>query len=140
MRMTKEVLAFVLALALAAPALTVPAVAFGQSAGDEQYVDPFQGQDDDRGGSGGGGSGSGSGSEGGSQGGGGGGGGSATPAPVPEEAPAEVAPDTASAETDVGSTTSSTDPTLPRTGLALGGLVGIGLVLLGGGITLRRLA
>jgi hypothetical protein len=110
MRPTGKVLAVLLMLALAAPAAVL-----AQSAGDEQYVDPFQGQGD---GSGGGDNGdqSDSGS-----------------APAAETSPTE---DTAGATAE--STVSDT-ATLPRTGLTLLPVVVAGLFLLSAGFAGRRL-
>lgn len=43
MRMTNRLLCLLIALMLVVPtAAAVPTIAFGQSAGDDQYVDPFQ--------------------------------------------------------------------------------------------------
>jgi LPXTG-motif cell wall-anchored protein len=98
-------------------ALSVVAVASAQSAGDEQYQDPFAG------------------SGGGSSGGGSSGGGSSAPAaPAPTAAAAPAAPAAAAS-----AATPSARPQLPRTGddawpLALGGLA---LVLAGVGLRLR---
>lgn len=100
--------------------LALPATALAQSAGDEQYSDPFgkveNGNDN-----------------------GGGGGGNATEAPVPDTStPAAPAP----AETSVESTgTAATDATgaqLPRTGLPVLLLAGAGALLALSGAALRR--
>jgi hypothetical protein len=112
------VLAAVLAL-VAAPA---PVPAFAQSAGDDQYEDPFAGQDP---------------------------GGSQqeeqqeqTPAPEPAAPaePAQSAPAPA-AESSTPSTpaaeSASQQPELPRTGLDAAPILAIGAVLLGSGIALR---
>ena len=50
MRMTNRVLFLLLVLALAVPAAAAPVTALAQSAGDNQYVDPFQGSGDSGGG------------------------------------------------------------------------------------------
>jgi LPXTG-motif cell wall-anchored protein len=42
MRMPTRLICLLAALAIAVPTAALPAVAFGQSAGDDQYVDPFQ--------------------------------------------------------------------------------------------------
>jgi len=105
---------------VAAAVLALPAAAWGQSAGDDQYQDPF-----------GGGSG---------QGGGGGGGDSsqdepeapAPAAPAPEAAPAP-APTAAPAQTDQA----SSQEQLPRTGADAGLLALGGTVLLASGVALR---
>jgi len=117
MRKSTRLLAPVLFLVLALAIVAVPATAFAQSAGDDQYVDPFQNSED--GGNGGG-----------SQGGGGGGGGDDTSGGNGEVAPAETAPSTAAQTDDGGS--------LPITGLAIGGVALTGALLLGGGMALRR--
>ena len=102
--------------------LALPATALAQSAGDEQYSDPFgkveNGNDN-----------------------GGGGGGNATEAPAPDTStPAAPAP--APAETSVESTgTTATDATgaqLPRTGFPVLLLAGAGALLALSGAALRR--
>lgn len=115
--------AFAAALALAAP---LPAL--GQSAGDDQYRDPFAGNggEQDAAGSGG------SGSTGGQATGGGGSAPVAAPAPAPAPAPAATPQGTAVAP----SATASGE--LPRTGLPAGVVTAAGLVLLAIGIGLRR--
>ncbi len=110
-----------IATCLAALALlALPAAALAQSAGDEQYSDPFgkveDGNDN-----------------------GGGGGGNATEAPAPDTStPAAPAP----AETSVESTgTAATDATgaqLPRTGFPVLLLAGAGALLALSGAALRR--
>ena len=95
--------------------LALPAAALAQSAGDEQYSDPFDQVEQPNG----------------SQ-----GQGTQTSEPTPPaqptqttqtaQAPAETAQDAAPA------------PTLPATGLPIGLLAGTGLLLLAGGTTLRR--
>jgi Meckel syndrome type 1 protein len=114
-----------LAALVAAGLLAAPAPALGQSAGDEQYQDPFAGEDqeqpssspdepvqDD-------------------------GGGATEPAapapdpaatgqePAPAPAPAESAPETAA------------QPELPRTGADAGAVLLAGSILLAGGVALR---
>ena len=116
------------ALIMASALLAAPAVAHAQSAGDEQYVDPFQGGD---------------------------GGGQEEPAPPPEQpaqpapaAPAEPAPGgdgaaeptpTSAPETEAEAA-QSTSPTLPRTGAPVVLLGAIGYGLLVAGIAIRRKA
>jgi hypothetical protein len=102
-------------LLLAAFLLAVPSAALAQSAGDEQYADPFGEVEEP--------------SE--SQ-------GEPTQAPEPAPAPAPVEP-TASGEQAVVSQQADA-PTLPATGLPAGLLAGTGALLLAGGTTLRRRA
>jgi hypothetical protein len=120
------------ALITAAVLLAAPAVALGQSAGDEQYTDPFQGGD---------------------------GGGQEQPAQQPSEPPqqpsepppsepvepapggngtAEAAPSAEPAPSAEAAQEAS--PTLPRTGLPVLILATIGYVLLLAGIVIRRKA
>ncbi|HEV3378708.1 MAG TPA: hypothetical protein VG126_15665 [Thermoleophilaceae bacterium] len=122
-----------IALIMAVAVLAAPAVAHAQSAGDEQYVDPFQG------GNGGGG--------------GGGGGGQEQPAEqpaAPPEQPAAPAPAEPAAPAPGGNGTASsapsaeatqpTSPTLPRTGGPVVLLAALGYALLLAGIAIRRTA
>jgi hypothetical protein len=102
-------------LFLAAFLLALPSAALAQSAGDEQYADPFgqvkqpnsgQGQQ------------------------------AQTPA---EPAPAAPAPATPAASSDQAVASQETAaPTLPATGLPAGLLAGTGALLLAAGTTLRR--
>ena len=109
-------------------AVALPAAAIAQSAGEDQYTDPLQG-----GGSGSGGGGGGS-SGGGSGGGGGGGGGNApaqqTATPEPDATPAETQAQPAQADDNSGN--------LPVTGFPVAVLIGAGLIMLSGGMALRR--
>jgi hypothetical protein len=118
-----------LALALAA-ALSVPTTTFAQSAGDDQYSDPFQdpqGQDQ-------GGGGESSGSQGGaSQ----GGNGTAQP-PADQQLPPEPTTVAPSEATDAAVGDGS--ETLPVTGLPAVGVALAGIFLLAGGAALRRRA
>jgi hypothetical protein len=145
MQKSLAMLCFALLASLAAATVAAPA-GFAQSAGDEQYVDPFQNDQ----GSGGGGGDTGSGGGGGGNTGSGGG---SDPGAVPEqpsvpEAPTGEAPgDTlgAAPTTGTGSSTSTEGSAagefaLPRTGLPLLAVLGAGLLLLGGGWALRRSA
>ncbi|HTE62538.1 MAG TPA: hypothetical protein VK631_19435 [Solirubrobacteraceae bacterium] len=107
------VLAAVVALIAAAPA---PVPALAQSAGDEQYEDPFAGQDP-------------------------GGSDDETQQPAPEPAePAQSAPEPA-AESSTPATPAATPASqqaeLPRTGLDAAPILAIGAVLLAGGVALR---
>lgn len=112
MRPTGRLLAILLTLALVAPASVL-----AQSAGDQQYVDPFQGQE-------GGGGGNGGEQTGGSD------DGTTTTTPT---APSDTAGVTA------GDTVPETDgATLPRTGLTLLPVILTGLFLLAAGLVLRR--
>lgn len=114
-----------LILALLA-ALAVPGAAFGQSAGDEQYSDPFAGEDQqqqnqqpqqqDQ-----------------------------QPAPQPEtpaepvEQPAAPAPSDSSAD-EATAPTGSSDPSLPVTGLPALALLALGAGMLATGLLVRRRA
>jgi pectate lyase len=115
-----------IATCLAALALlALPAAALAQSAGDEQYSDPFGKVEN--------------GNDNGGGGGGGGDGGDVTEAPAPDTStPAASAP----AETSVESTgTAATDATgaqLPRTGFPVLLLAGAGALLALSGAALRR--
>ena len=102
-----------LSLLLAALMLAVPSAAFAQSAGDEQYADPFD-QPQQPSGS----------QEAPAQ----------TQAPAP--APAQGGDTGAAAETQVAQQTDA--PSLPATGLPVGLLAGTGALLLAAGTTLRR--
>jgi hypothetical protein len=110
------------ALTLAA-LLALPAAAMAQSAGDEQYVDPFQGgeeqpsqapQDEPQ----------------------------AAPQEAPAEptAPAPAAPAAPSGEEGevTAAPAQTTAPTLPRTGLPVALLLSAGYALLLAGVALRR--
>jgi LPXTG-motif cell wall-anchored protein len=126
MRITNRLLCLLVALMLVVPTAALPAIAHGQSAGDDQYVDPFQ--DDQTGkdkgsGSGGGDNNSNSNSN-----------NSASQQSTGDSNTGDTAGSTAaqnSADDDNGK--------LPHTGLPEGWLVAIGvLLLLGGGFVLRR--
>jgi LPXTG-motif cell wall-anchored protein len=114
-------------LALAAGGVT-PAVALAQGAGDEQYQDPFAG----------GGSASQGSQSSGSQGSGSRGSGTTTTPMGPGTAPTSpgTAATTAPATTASQATTSPTE--LPRTGLDVRVVAAAGLLLLLGGLVLRR--
>jgi hypothetical protein len=120
MLMTRNALMLVLTLTLAASAIAVPATALGQSAGDDQYVDPFQNQpnnpDDGEGNSG---------SQGGDQ-------QAAPPAEGGDATTQTTSPSTAVVET------TPDGATLPRTGLPLAPVALIGLFLLVSGLALQR--
>jgi hypothetical protein len=106
---------------LAASMLVLPSAALAQSAGDEQYADPF-GQVEEPNGS----------QEEPAQ------APEATPEAAPAPAPAPAEP-TASGEEAVVSQQADS-PTLPVTGLPAGLLAGTGALLLAAGTTLRRRA
>jgi hypothetical protein len=115
-----------IALALVAllVAVAMPAVAIAQSAGDDQYTDPLQGG----GPSGGGSSSSGSGGSGG----GSGGGGNSNAAATQTQSDATGDPgQTKAAQAD-------DSDNLPHTGFPIAILIGSGLILLSGGLALRR--
>ena len=110
------------AATVAALTLSLPGAAFAQSAGDDQYRDPFgeEGQPQDQSG-----------------------GGSAQTAPdTSGQTAPNPTPAPAPAPTPAPST--GTEPTatvageLPRTGLGAGLMTALGVVLLGAGIGLRR--
>jgi hypothetical protein len=131
MRATTGLLAVLLVFAVAAPE-----VALGQSAGDEQYVDPFQQAPAAPEGEQGGGSPGGS-PEGSTGGDGSAGGGADTspPAPTVEET---APPVTETAPGTTATPAGGSAPVLPRTGLPLAPVAAIGLLLLIGGAALRR--
>ena len=99
--------------------LALPPAALAQSAGDEQYADPF-GEVEEPSGSQGEGEGE----------------GEPAPAPEPEPAPAPAEPAASGEEPVVAQETDA--PTLPATGLPAGLVAGAGALLLAGGTTLRR--
>ena len=130
MRLTRPLILLVLALCLA------PASALAQSAGDEQYVDPFQNAEGDRGGGGGGGGGGGQGgSAGGSQDGSAGGGETTAPTQTTEPDSTAVAP-----EESAAADSAANGETLPVTGLELWWPALLGAALLAAGLALRRRA
>jgi LPXTG-motif cell wall-anchored protein len=104
--------------ALAATALlAAPAPALAQSAGDEQYEDPFAGEDQSQ-----------SQPE-----------PTATPAPDAPVAPAEPtpAPEPAAEQPVPAPAATQQQSELPRTGLGVAPILAAGALLLGGGIALR---
>ena len=102
-------------LLLAAAVLALPPAALAQSAGDEQYNDPFGQSSQPNTGTGG---------QTGSSG---------------QAAPAQTSTPTAVADQSVSSQESA-DPTLPRTGFPVGYLAGTGALMLLAGTALRRRA
>jgi hypothetical protein len=119
-------------------ALVIPATSLAQSAGDEQYIDPFQNdqQQGDQGGSGGGGGGESQGTQ--DQGSGDDvprGGGESTP----DEAPPAPVPEGGDGSASAGGASSDT-ATLPATGLAPVPLLLLGATLTVTGVALRRRA
>jgi LPXTG-motif cell wall-anchored protein len=125
MRMTNRLLCLLITVMLVVPtAAAVPTIAFGQSAGDDQYVDPFQ--DNEKGNNNG--SGSGGSNNGGSD-------NSASQQSTGQSNTGDTAGTTAAQNS------ADANNKLPRTGSDFpeGWLVAIGaLLLLGGGFVLRR--
>ena len=95
--------------------LALPAAALAQSAGDEQYEDPFGEVEEPSG----------------SQ-------GDPEPAPVQEPEPAPAQSDDSLGTSDPEIAEQAGAPTLPATGLPAGLLAGTGALLLAAGTTLRR--
>jgi hypothetical protein len=117
---------------LAAVALALPGAAWGQSAGDEQYEDPFapeSGQTDEGGNDTGSSGGDDTGSSGGGSSGAGSSDGGGAVQPAPSEQPEAV--------TAPPATTSAAGQELPRTGADTGLLALGGAVRLAGGVALR---
>ena len=106
-----------LSLLLAALMLAVPSAAFAQSAGDEQYADPF-GQT--------------------GQGGQGGQNGGSQDEPAQNGAPAVVQTQSDELDSSQPDIEQTSGTTLPATGLPVGLLAGTGALLLAAGTTLRR--
>jgi len=105
-----------LAVLVAAGLLAAPGSAFGQSAGDEQYEDPFAGEDQGQ-------------SQGGQE---------PTAPAVPEPAeppPAAPAPATGASESAPPAT--AAQPQLPATGADARAVLLAGAILLAGGVALR---
>jgi LPXTG-motif cell wall-anchored protein len=99
-------------------ALATPGTALAQSAGDDQYRDPFAGENEsEQGGSGGG---------------------EDTPTPPPSPAPTPAPSPSAPAGTTAAEPTATTAGTLPRTGLGAGWITAAGLALIVAGAGLRR--
>jgi LPXTG-motif cell wall-anchored protein len=105
------------AVLAAALALGAPAPALAQSVGDEQYRDPFAGEDQAP-------------QDGGAE------DTAPTPAPAPAPVPAPAAP-TGSGTVEPTATTAGT---LPRTGAEAAWIAAAGLLLFAGGVGLRRSA
>ncbi|MBA3261571.1 MAG: hypothetical protein H0T69_03675 [Thermoleophilaceae bacterium] len=130
MRMTNRALTLLLMLALTVPVAAAPSTAFAQSAGDDQYVDPFQ--DDETGNGDQGNTGGDQGNSGGDQ----GNSGSGDDTTTSDQTASQDSGDTAGVNTSEEA--ASSDATLPRTGFPLGELALVGVILLGGGFALRR--
>ena len=105
-----------IAALVAAGLLAGPASALGQSAGDEQYQDPFAGEEQ----------------------GGSGDDGTSAPEPAPEPAaPPAPAADPAPSSTESDPTAPETQAELPRTGSDTGLILLGGTILVAGGVALR---
>ena len=104
--------------------LSVPGAALAQSVGDDQYRDPFAGQDQ----------GSGETQQDGSS--------APAPAPSPAPAPTTSAPTASAPATDpvTGEPIATVADTLPRTGNDAGWVAATGLLLIAAGAGLRRTA
>jgi len=102
--------------------LSAPAGALGQSAGDEQYHDPFAGQDQAR-------------DEGGR---GDQGGGSPPPSPSPAPPPAPTTTAAPTESTTTAEPIATTADTLPRTGSDAVWVAALGLLSIAAGAGLRR--
>jgi hypothetical protein len=103
------------ALILAVALLAAPAAALAQSAGDEQYVDPFENE--------------------------GSGGQAEQPEPAPQSAPEQPAePLPATEDAPAAGAAQETSPTLPRTGGPVLLFAAAGYALLVAGIAIRRQA
>jgi hypothetical protein len=125
-------------LLFAGLAVLLPATSFAQSAGDEQYVDPFQNEQEGGSGGGGGGGSRGGGSEGSDT-------GSGTGSTSETQGTTESTPPTSTDEGgSVGGTASGSSATgsdvLPSTGLPVAAAALLGTVFLAAGIALRRRA
>ena len=101
--------------------LSFPAAALAQTVGDDQYRDPFAGQDEQQ-----------------DQGAQNDAGQDQTTAPSPAPAPAPTTP--APTDPSTGEPIATVADTLPRTGTAAGWVAAAGLILLAAGIGLRRTA
>jgi hypothetical protein len=103
-----------IALLLAGMMLLVPSAAMAQSAGDEQYADPFGEVEEPSGAQ------------------------EEQPAPAPEPAPAAEPGAPAPAAEEAVAAQQADAPTLPATGLPAHLLAGAGALLLAGGAAMRR--
>lgn len=126
----RRISALVLALALLAFPVALPAASFAQSAGDDQYQDPLSGQ------SGGGHTSSGGGSSGSHASSGTGTSGSGTSAPA--AAPSTATAHAAASKTSPAAATRSSRGELPRTGTDVAPVLELGVAMLLTGLVGRR--
>jgi LPXTG-motif cell wall-anchored protein len=115
----------VIAALATALALSAPPLALAQSVGDEQYRDPFAGEEQPQDETGGGST---------------GGGGGTTPTPTPAPAPAPAPTSTAPTESSAVEPTATVADTLPRTGDEPAWVAAVAMLLIAAGAGLRRTA
>ena len=122
MRMTNRHFCLLAALFVALAFVAVPATTFGQSAGDDQYVDPFK----DNGNGNGNGNANGNGNS-----------GSQGDTSAGTQQTTQTTTPTGDTAGETASDPAANGNTLPRTGEDYGAVVLMGVLLLGGGVALR---